>query len=262
MPIPLIVGGVLAGAAAYSAYKANKAAKATPKAQAPTAAPVNYGGSGMIEGQLRSDIANRDTGASQGAERYRGMADQSREAQAGLLARYGAMERGEGPSLAQQQLQQGLSSAQQQANQQAASVGGGAANQLVANRMAQQTGASLAGNAAGNAAQLRQQEQLAAMQAQAQLAEQMRQGDYTGAGMLEQRSGQAFGARMGMEGDIYRGQLGQAQADQQANMWAQGQNMAKKQADANRWMQLSGTLMQSAGNVGAAGMGPSKPGGQ
>lgn len=257
--LPLaIAGGTLAAAGIYSAYKGYKAGKSTPNAQAPAAAPVHYGGSGMIEGQLRKDISDRDALATQDAQRYRGMADQSRAAQAGLLDRYGAMERGEGPSLAQQQLQQGLSSAQQQANQQAASVGGGAANQLVAQRMAQQTGAGLAGQVAGQAAQLRQQEQLAAMQAQAQLAGQMREGDYAGAQMGEQRAGQAFGARMGMEGDIYRGKLGQAQADQQANIWAQEQNIARRQAEADRWWKLGGSLLSSGASVGSSGLGGGK----
>lgn len=237
--------------------------KATPPAQA----PVYYGGDPQQAARYREQLAMQDRTASGEAARYRGMADQSRGLQGDVYggfgemgSRYDAMYRGEGPSLGRQMLQQGLSQAQQQAGQTAASTTGGAANALVAQRLAQQTGASLAGQTAGQAAQMRQQEQFAAMQgkaamlqAQGGLAGQMREGDYYGAGQMEGRAAQRLGAQMGMEGQIYQGQLGQAGADQQAQMWAQGANIESEEARKARKQQFVSGLYQGAGK--AAGMG-------
>lgn len=87
----------------------------------------------------------------------------TRKAQEDQLARYQAMSEGRGPSLGRLALQQGL---QQGANQQqamAASARGGPLQQRMAQRQSQMTGAQMAGRASQAAAQMRAQEQTAAM---------------------------------------------------------------------------------------------------
>lgn len=266
MPLPLLIaGGVLAGAGAYSAYKG--LSKKTPKAQAATQAPVNYGGSGFNEGQLRRDLVGTEQAASEEAARYRGMSDearaqamQARGMESDLYGRYGALSRGEGPSLARAQMASGLNAAQRQAGQVAANTRGGGGNRLAASRAAMQTGADLAGQTAGRTAELAQQEQLAALAAQGSLAGQMRQGDlalrqgdFAGSAMLEARASDRLQGRLGMEGDIYRGQLGAAAANQQTAMQAQAQNAAAAQAQKDRWMQLAGGLLQGGGALAGKG---------
>lgn len=120
---------------------------------------------------------------------------QALQQQQGVFDQFGQMAAGQGPSLAQGQLQQGMAAAGQQATQAALGARGGNAAGAQAATAAVNT--SLGGQAAMNAAQLRQQEQLAAMGMQANLANQM--------------AGQGLQGQLGMESLFQQG-LG-AQAD-------------------------------------------------
>lgn len=109
-----------------------------------------------------------------------------------MFDQYGQMAAGQGPSLAQAQLQEGMGMASQAATQQMLNARGG--NAAGAQMAGATIGASMGGQAAMASAALRQQEQLAAMQQQAALANQM--------------AGQGLQGQMGME-QLYQGALGQ-----------------------------------------------------
>lgn len=131
-----------------------------------------------------------------------------------MYGQFGQMAAGQGPSLAQAQLQQGMAMASQGATQQMLNARGG--NAAGAQMAGASIGASMGGQAAMGAAALRQQEQLAAMQAQA--------------GMASQMAGQGLQGRLGMEG-LYQGALG-AQLD--ANLQARGMADARHNQDIER----------------------------
>ena len=209
------------------------ATMAGPKATtvAPNAASYEFGGSPLMRDRYRQELSGRDAQALAMAGGEAGAAQQARGLQGDLYGQYGAMARGEGPSLAAMQMRAGLDQAQQQAGQQAASVRGGAGNQLIAQRMAQQTGAALASQAAQATSELRQREQLAAMEAQAGLAGAMRQGDLASRGLSEQRAAGALGARMGLESQQMQGQMAMDEGRRADFMAAQGLNL---KADAER----------------------------
>jgi hypothetical protein len=116
---------------------------------------------------------------------------------------FGAMAAGQGPSLAQSQLASGVGQAQQAATQAALQMRGGnaAGGQLAAAMGTAQMG----GQAAMDAAALRQQEQLAAMQAQAAMASQMAGQSLQGQMGLEGMYQQGLGAQLGADVD-YRTQ--------------------------------------------------------
>ena len=148
----------------------------------------------------------------------------NRQAQEDQRARYQAMSEGRGPSLGRMALQQGL---QQGANQQqamAASARGGPLQQRMAQRQAQMTGAQMAGRASQAAAQMRAQEQMAAMgQVDRSLAEaearklrdyQIARGEFEGG---SEHLGNVFGAI----GDVGRipGMLGGGSGGGNANSW-------------------------------------------
>lgn len=146
-----------------------------------------------------------------------------------MYNQYGQMAAGQGPSLAQAQLQQGMGAASQAATQQMLQARGGnaAGGQLGAATI----GSSMGGQAAMNAAALRQNEQMMAMSAQGQLAGQM--------------AGQSLQGQLGMEG-LYQGALGnQLAADVQYRLGARGL----------REQERMGHNQRVRGNVDAATLG-------
>ena len=153
----------------------------------------------------------RGEGLSEGFGQQYGGAFQQQQ---GLFDQYGRMAAGQGPSLAQDQLQRGLGEGRAMATQAALSARGGnsAGGQFAAAGVA----ANMGGQAAMNAAALRQQEQMMAMGAQGQLAGQM--------------AGQSLQGQLGME-QLYQGALGQ-QLD--ANMAAKQQRLDERSAQIER----------------------------
>lgn len=148
-----------------------------------------------------------------------------------MYGQFGQMAAGEGPSLAQAQLQEGLAAAGQQAAQQAMMARGG--NAAGAQAAMAQVGGSLGGQAAAQAAQLRQQEQLAAMQAQSGLATQM--------------AGQGLQGQMGME-QLYQQNLGQQfQGDIDYRLGARQQRLAERNADLQRKQSMMKSIMDPLG---------------
>lgn len=271
---PLIAGGIMAGAGALgmaksSGMKVNKA-----KAQKYTAPEYDpnayqYGGSADATAQWRSELAARDQAAMGQGQQLYGQGQQARGMLGDVYARQAAMADGTGPSLARAQMQRGLSQASQAAAQQAASVGGGAANQLAAQRMAQQAGAQMRMDAAGRGAEIAAQEQIAATNAMGGLAGQMRAGDLAAQQLAAQQAQAALGARMGLEQQQMGAQQAYDQSTSNASMWqqeqqgasnaaAQAANRQQQQGEKDKWWQW-GTGMVSAGaNTALSGSNPEK----
>lgn len=216
---------------------------------------------------------------------------QFRDTQAGLISQLEAMSRGEGPSLAENQYRQA-----QEANIAAqraamASARGGAGAQAAMARTAAQQGAQIGAQTAIGAGQLRLQEQLAAQQALAGVAQAARAGDIQTA--IEQgRLGQAYqdlagqlaaqqagfstqaniagaeiGSRENLAADQLRMQLAQLQlAASQGNqdaairleqMRSTGElaYIQNQIAAAGQQKQMIGGLISTAGTVGGAMIG-------
>lgn len=174
---------------------------------------------------------------------------------------------GKGPSLAQQQLQQGLTTANALAMQQAASARGGPGNVLLANQQAQRTAAanSLATNAAMG--QLKAREIDAARAGLLGAGSQMRGQD------LDQRAGSQNQQKIGADVELQQTGLNDAmvrsleqarltamggQQDArsqyaQAVLAAQGVNAQTQQANKDYTRQLAGGIAQTGGQL--AGMG-------
>lgn len=179
---------------------------------------------------------------------------------------------GKAPSLAQQQLQQGLTTANAQAMQQAASVRGGPGNLLLANQQAQRQGAanSLAANAA--ASQLRAREMDLARQGLLSSGSQMRGQD------LEMRGQSQGQVKMGADVELAQTGLNDAMVRQleQARMAAlQGQQQGRsdyagavygaqtgvqninaqiQRDNAQRDRDMTAGIMQTGGQIAAMGM--------
>lgn len=136
---------------------------------------------------------------------------------------FGQMAAGEGPSLAQSQLQQGMNQAQQAAVQSALNVRGG--NAAGGQAAALQAATSFGGQAAVGAAQLAQAEQIAAMQAQAAQANAMAQ--------------QGLQGQMGMEGLYQQGLATQYQGDIDYRLGARG---LREQERAGRNARIKGAI--------------------
>jgi len=162
--------------------------------------------------------------------------------QAALAEQYKRMAAGNGPSMAEKQMQRGLaeSTAAQQA--QAAATRGGGGNALLAQRNAQRTAADMSLAVNRDAGMARTQEQLGAMQAQASLYGQMRGAD--------QQAYQAdMGARYGLQGQQLQANMAQDQARMSAEQWAAGQNAAISAADKQRQAALWGGLTGAGGST-------------
>jgi hypothetical protein len=163
------------------------------------------------------------------AGQYGGQYQGALQQQQGMFNQFGAMAAGQGPSLAQSQLQQGMNQAQQAAVQSSLAARGG--NAAGGQAAAMQAATAFGGQAAVQSAQLAQQEQIAAMQAQA--------------GMANQMAGQGLQGQMGMEG-LYQGNLG---AQYQGDI---DYRLGSRNARANERM---GHNQRIRSNVGAGTMG-------
>jgi hypothetical protein len=194
---------------------------------------LKHGGSG---GQFEPyqtwgrDVGNPANTRLQGQAAGFGQDYQGALAQQGAMYdQFGQMAAGQGPSLAQSQLQQGMNQAQQAAVQSALAARGG--NAAGGQAAAMQAATAFGGQAAVQSAQLAQQEQIAAMQAQA--------------GMANQMAGQGLQGQLGLEG-MYQQNLG---------MQYQGDidyRLGSRNARANERM---GHNQRIRGNVGGATLG-------
>jgi hypothetical protein len=237
---------------------------------APPAERVYMGGSGLAEQRYLSELGGGEYNAFQAAEEAQRQANAARGLENQVFGEFGALDQqyaemaaGRGPSVARQMAMQGANTAQMQANQLAAGARGGGGNQLLAQRMAQQTGAQAQQQASAAAAQLGQQEQLAAMGARAGLAGQraglagqIRSGDYQGRAYDEARGGRYLDARTGAMGQIYQGQTGAAAGNQQASMMASVENAKLAEAEKDRRQRMiekSASVAAGAAGKGAAG---------
>lgn len=269
--IPLIVGAGMAAGGLASMYASSKkkVAKATPQTYVAPDLDRNayqYGGSPDATARWRDEMAARDAAGLSAADAMGAQGQQARDTMADAQGRWRAMADGTGPSLARAQMQRGLAQASQAAAQQAASVSGGAANQLVAQRMAQQQGAQMRMEAAGRGAELAAQEQIAATGQLGALGAQMRAGDLAAQQVAEQRARDALAARMSIEQQQMQGQqaFDQTQAagsrwqqEQQgaANAGAQQTNQARQQADKDKWWNFGVSTVGAGANTAIGGIG-------
>jgi hypothetical protein len=135
-----------------------------------------------------------------------GDAMQARGQQQQALGLLSGAAQGTAPSVAQQQLQQGMDAGLRQQAAMAASARGGGGGQLMAQREAAMQGAQLQQQTAGNAAMLRAQEMAQARGQFADMTSGIRAGDQT-AQQLAQQQAQAQ-AGLYQQGQIAGGQLG------------------------------------------------------
>jgi hypothetical protein len=185
---------------------------------------------------------------------------QARAAQQGLLAQFQAQASGQGPSLAQMQLQQATDRNAANAMGLIASQRG--LNPGLAARLAGQNAANINQQAAGQSAMARLAEQYQAQQGLAGLSGQMRGQDLELAGQnaqLAQQSGQ-FNASQ------YNQMLAQAQAAQQQRIQQQNAQIAqmeeqRRQAAAQFGQKVVGGLASAgSGSAGGAAMGGAQNG--
>lgn len=235
--------------------------------------PTNfqYGGTatGAADEAARYAQMGRDakTDADQFSSQYgtqfnNGMAQsgQSREQQMQGLGYLKQQINGTAPSVAQQQMQAGLSSARAQQASIAASARGGGANLAAAQQASANAAAGLSGQAVQQGGLLRAQETQAAMNAYGQQAGAMRTGDLQGAQMGQ--AGQQYYSGLGAQtqgqyesarGGVLSQQLnaGMAAENQNAAVRAgeRGQNYQQQQADRAQSNNTLGTILQTAGTV-------------
>lgn len=223
LPILMAAGGGLAAAGLAGAYASG--AMGSRRVAAP-----QWGGS--------PDALAREQQQLQGYEgQGRALAMSARADQAALASRYGDLEAGRGPSLAREQLREGANTAANNATNLAASVRGGGGNQLLAMRQAQNVGAQQAAAANSAAAQVRAQEQIGAMNAQAALYQGMRSAD-------QQAYQQDLAARHGITGQ-----------QMEMDRWATDTNSRLEEANRQRKAALWGGLSSAGGSMLSMGLG-------
>ena len=200
-----------------------------------TADQVYWGGDKGAQGARVDEYGRRLDEGYGASQRFEQAGLEGRGLERQTFNAYEQMSRGEGPSVARQMAMQGANTAQMQANQMAASARGGGGNQLLAQRMAQQTGAQAQQQASATAAQLGQQEQLAAMSAMGDMASRLRAGDARAQEMAAGRGRDFLGARQGVEGASFQGEQQRSLANMEAaNMANQEQLKSKREARAQR----------------------------
>jgi hypothetical protein len=164
---------------------------------------------------------------------------------------------GQGPSIADAQMQQGLSQARQAQMQQAASARGGGANLVAAEQLAGSNASQQQSASLGQAATARAQEQIGAQQAYGTLANQAYATQGGLAAQLAQQqaalSQQGQLAYESMRQGVFNQQLGAQQAGEAANAGAyqfgQNQNMQQQQIDNANRNALVGGLLTTGGAV-------------
>lgn len=168
-----------------------------------------------------SQMAGYNAGAAgAGFNQQIGLANQSRDQQMQGLGYLQNQINGNGPSVAQAQMNQGLSSARNQQASIAASARGGGANLAAAQQASANAAAGLSGQAVQQGATLRAGEQMNAMNAYNQAAGQMRSGDFQGANMQTQQQNmynQQQNQYEGMRANVYQTQMQGQQAGEQQN---------------------------------------------
>jgi len=164
---------------------------------------------------------------------------------------------GQGPSIADAQMQQGLSQARQAQMQQAASARGGGANLVAAEQLAGSNASQQQSASLGQAATARAQEQIGAQQAYGTLANQAYATQGGLAAQLAQQqaalSQQGQLAYESMRQGVFNQQLNAQQAGEAANAGAyqfgQNQNMQQQQIDNSNRNALLGGLLTAGGTV-------------
>ncbi|WP_394825027.1 tail fiber domain-containing protein [Pendulispora albinea] len=163
---------------------------------------------------------------------------------------------GTGPSVAQQQMLQGLTAAQQQQASIAASARGGGANLAAAQAASANAAAGLQQNAVQQGALLRAQEQLAAMGQYGQLAGALRGGDYQAAQLQAAQQEAAAGQQSEyerMQQQLYTMQHGLMQAGEEQNLTREaaerGWTLANRQQSHEETKTWLGTAASVAGSV-------------
>lgn len=212
--------------------------------------------------QMGQDAAlNANTlGAAYGQQYQNGMGQsgQSREQQMQGLGYLQQQINGTGPSIAQQQMNQGLSAARQQQASIAASARGGGANLAAAQQAGANAAAGLSGNAVQQGATLRAGETQNAMNAYGTQAGAMRQQDLSGAQMGQ--AGQQYYSGLGAQtqGQYESARQGVMNSQLNAGMAAENQNAASRaainnqnynqqQADRAQANSTLGTVLQTVG---------------
>jgi hypothetical protein len=215
-------------------------------------------GTGGYQGAYTPEQMNGDLAMvhqAQGAQVDPVQQAQAREAQMGLVRSLQAQAAGQGPSVAQQQLQQGTDRNMAGALGLVASQRGmnpGAAARLAGNQLA-----GINQQAAGQATTARLQEQLAAQQGLAGVSGQMRGQDLDMAGQNAQLSQQAGQFNAGQYNQV----LAQAQAAQQARIQQHNAQIAemerqRQQANQQKFGQIVGGVTSAAsGGAGGAASG-------
>lgn len=207
------------------------------------------------------------------------LALQARDVQGEAIQSYRDVLSGKSPSLPQQQLQQGLATAQAQQAQQAASVRGGGGNALLAAQNAQRTGAGMALATGHQAAQLRAQEMNLARQGLLQGGTQMRGQDLDMRGQsqgqtqmtaqnelaqrglndamirqLEQNRMAALSGQQAAKGQYASDKLAAQQGNAQSAFQQQQAAQAQRNREQDYQRQLVGGVMQQGGSLAAMGM--------
>jgi hypothetical protein len=189
----------------------------------------------------QAQAARIQTGASD-AQAANAMAARGQQQQAlGLLS--GAAQ-GTAPSVAQQQLQQGMDAGLRQQAAMAASARGGGGGQLMAQRDAAMQGAQLQQQTAGNAAMLRAQEMAQARGQFADMTSGIRAGDQSSQQLaMQQAQAQAGLTQQAMLANQQAG-LGAGIANQQAGVQMAGLDDAQQRAMLEATLGINSQTMQ------------------
>lgn len=179
--------------------------------------------------------------------------DQSQQArgeQQRMLGEYQQMAAGKGPSLAREQAWRGLGQAQAQATQTAASARGGGANVLLANRAAQQQASQMALATNQAAIENTRAEQLAAMEAQAGIASNMRQGDLSTRGQDLGQANAQMDAQFRIADASQRGKIAAKQDHNRAVQFDAQQQFAADESYRQRRQQFAAGITRGVASGG------------
>jgi hypothetical protein len=231
------------------------------KPQASDTASAQYGQAKNYEwGKLgkNSDARqeyNKRAGMEQGslaqAQASYDQSQQARGEQQRMLGEYQQMAAGKGPSLAREQAFRGLGQAQAQATQTAASARGGGANALLANRAAQQQGAQMALASNQQAIENTRAEQLAAMEAQAGIASNMRGGDLSTRGQDLGQANAQMDAQFRIADAQQKGKIAATQSYNQAVQFDTAQDRAAEEANRAKRAAMTSAVL---GGISSGGM--------
>lgn len=204
----------------------------------------------------RDSALNANTlGSAYGAQYQSGMglSGQSRDQQMQGLGYLQNQINGTAPSVAQAQMNQGLSNARNQQASIAASARGGGANLAAAQQAGANAAAGMSGQAVQNSALLRAQETQSAMNAYGNQAGAMRGQDLSGAqmGMAGQQYYSGLGAQT--QGQYESARQGVMNSQLNAGMAAEGQNAATRASQNNQnYMNQQANRAQDNNTLGTA----------